>query len=214
MPPSRKKRQQQQQRPKLKVPLNMGLGFPDQLVMKHKYVDEFTLTAALGVMANYRFRATGMFDPNHTSTGHQPSYFDTLTSIYDNYVINESVIELTCIPSSALASATAFGVALNDDVTTVPTTFMQYEESSKVNVNYIPIQDASVRKIRFSYRSVQELPFRVGGEFGTASADPSIEWIFNVFLQAVDQVSSAACLCVAKVTYTAHWFKLKDLTVS
>jgi hypothetical protein len=35
-----------------------------------------------------------------------------------------------------------------------------------------------------------------------------------VFLQAVDQISSAACFCVAKVTYHVIWFELKDLTTS
>jgi hypothetical protein len=216
MSPKSKKRQPLQQRlqAKLKIPMNLGIGFPEQVTMTHKYVDEFTLTSALGVMANYRFRATGMFDPNHTAAGHQPAYFDTMSSIYDNWVVQSSVIDLLFVPTSALSAPMAIGVALNDDVTTIPTTFVQYEESSHVNVNYIPIQDASPRRLRVTYRSKNVFPFPVGGEWGSATADPGVEVIFNAFLQAVDQVSSVACFCVAKVSYTAVWFELKDLTTS
>jgi hypothetical protein len=226
MPPSmrrkgarqqRKKNQNPQDLPNLLVKFTPGFGFPNQLEMKHKYVDEFTLTAALGVMANYRFRASGMFDPNHTATGHQPSYFDTMTGIYDHWLVTEATISLVVIPTTNPTSPTAFGIAINDDTTTTATTFVQYEESSNVKVNYLTFNDSAVRRLTLKYSPSRQF---IGdakdnrGLWGGIASDPGEETIFNVFLQAVDQVSNSATFCVATVTYTALWFELKDLTSS
>jgi len=194
-----------------------GVGFPTQLFMSHKYVDEFTLTAALGVMANYRFRASGMFDPNHTAAGHQPSYFDTMMGIYDHWIVLSSEIELTLIPTTNPGTPTAFGIALNDDVATVATSFTQYEEDNQVKVNYLSYVPSTVARLRLSYDAKRVFagdPMDNRGLWGGIASDPGEETIFNVFLQAVDMVSSASCFCVARVTYNVIWFELKDLTVS
>jgi hypothetical protein len=199
------------------VKFSPGFGFPSQLLMKHKYLDEFTLTSTLGVMANYRFRASGMFDPNHTAAGHQPSYFDTMMSIYDHWLVTESVIDLVVVPTSALASPTAFGIAINDDTTTGPSSFVAYEESSSTKVNYLAIQDSSVGRLTLKYRPQDVFPgdpLDNSGLWGGIASDPGEETIFNVFLQAVDQTSSASCFIVAKITYTCVWFELKDLVIS
>jgi hypothetical protein len=199
-----------------KAPVYLGLGFPPQLGVTHKYVDEFTLTSALGIMANYRFRASGMFDPNHTAAGHQPSYYDNLTAIYDHWVVTRSTLEIVAIPTSTPAGPTAFGVALNDDTTTVPTSFVAYEESSDVKVNYLTAEPGSVKRVSIVYNPNIIWPGHVNNRafWGDAVTDPAEETIFNVFLQAVDQVSTVACFCVAKVTYEVLWFELKDLVVS
>jgi len=201
-----------------KVPrVSLGVGFPKQLAMTMKYVDEFTLTSALGVMANYRFRASGLYDPNHTAAGHQPGYFDTMTSIYDHWVVVRSRIDLTSVPTTNPTTPAAFGIALNDDTTTVPTSFTAYEESSDVKVNYLTYLPADVQRLTLSYsagRSFPGDPLGNRGFWGDATADASEETIFNVFLQSVDMVSSTACFCVARITYEVVWFELKDLTVS
>lgn len=214
-----------QSRPKKKsqrksvVPtVKLGVGFPKQLAVTMKYVEEFTLTGALGVMANYRFRASGLFDPNHTGVGHQPGYFDNLTAIYDNWVVVGSTIEMTFIPTVSPAVPAAFGVALNDDTTTVPTSYVSYDEgNSNVKVGYLTIESGDVKKLRISYNPKAIFPlFATGnpGFWGSATADPGQETIFNVFLQSVDQVASAACYCVARITYDTLWFELKDIVIS
>lgn len=225
MPPPRSKKSEPRNKksnapaslPNLLVKFTPGFGFPSQLIMKHKYVDEFTLTAALGVMANYRFRASGMFDPNHTATGHQPSYFDTMASIYDHWLVTEATINLVVIPTTNPTSPTAFGIAINDDTSTLATTFVQYEESSNVKVNYLTFNDSAARRLTLKYSPARQFtgnPLDNRGLWGGIASDPGEETIFNVFLQSVDQVSNSACFCVATVTYVAVWFELKDLTPS
>jgi hypothetical protein len=183
--------------------------------MKHKYVDEFTLAGALGVMGNYRFRATGMFDPNHTAGGHQPAYFDILNQVYDYWIVNSSTIEIMVVPNGAGIIPLAVGIALNDDLTTVPTSFTAYEESTLVKVNYLVPEAARPAVINLDYSMNRSFPTgNHRGLWGTSAADPVEEMVFNVFLQSVDLTSSASAFIVAKVIYDVTWFKLRDLVTS
>lgn len=193
----------------------LGMGFPKQLEVVHKYVDEFTLTSTSGVMANYRFRATGMFDPNHTAAGHQPSYYDVFSEVYDHWIVTQALIELTILPPTTASTPSAIGIATNDDTTTGPTSFVAYEESSDCKVTFFTPDSGSPSKLSLMYRLNDTFPFDSSrGFWGSVAADPSEETIFNVFLQAVDQTNTAAAFIVAKITYTAVWFELKDLVVS
>lgn len=195
--------------------VNLGRAFPPFLQVQHKYVDEFTLTSTLGVMANYRFRATGMFDPNHTAAGHQPSYYDVLSEVYDHWIVTQCTIELTILPPSAASTPSAIGVAQNDDTITGPTSFVAYEESAKVKVVYFTPEAGLPSRTSMTYSLADTFPFDSSrGLWGAVGVDPTEETIFNVFLQSVDQTSTAAAFIVAKLTYTAVWFELKDLVGS
>ena len=51
-------------------------GFPDRMVTKLRYVDNFNLTGSAGVVGANVFRLNSCFDPDLTGVGHQPMYFD------------------------------------------------------------------------------------------------------------------------------------------
>ena len=51
-------------------------GFPDRMVTKLRYVDNFNLTGAAGVVGANVFRFNSCFDPDLSGVGHQPMYFD------------------------------------------------------------------------------------------------------------------------------------------
>ena len=51
-------------------------GFPDRMVTKLRYVDNFNLTGSAGVVGANVFRFNSCFDPDLTGVGHQPMYFD------------------------------------------------------------------------------------------------------------------------------------------
>lgn len=63
---------------------------------------------ALGVTASntYQFSANGMYDPDITSTGHQPMYFDNYASVYQRYHVKYSTISVTVV-NHAVNTATA-----------------------------------------------------------------------------------------------------------
>lgn len=62
-------------------------GFAKSKIVKLRYAEEFTLDAGLGGIVSYVFTANGMYDPNITGTGHQPSGFDQNMLFYDHYTV-------------------------------------------------------------------------------------------------------------------------------
>lgn len=58
----------------------------------------------------YQFCANSLYDPDQTSTGHQPMYFDNYMSVYEKYRVNFAVITVTVINHSV-------NTAIADDLT-------------------------------------------------------------------------------------------------
>jgi len=72
------------------------LGMPDALKCTLTYADVFTI--APGSQAGtYTFRGNSLFDPDYTSTGHQPYYFDELSSMYSRYRVYSSRIKVAAM---------------------------------------------------------------------------------------------------------------------
>ena len=91
-------------------------GFPDRLLTRMRYHDGVSLTSTAGAQALYQLRWNSTFDPDFTSTGHQPLYRDTFAAIYDQYV----VCKATCIVKfTNITGGSAFivGVVTDDDTT-------------------------------------------------------------------------------------------------
>ena len=70
-------------------------GFPDRMVTKLRYVDNFNLTGAAGVVGANVFRFNSCFDPDLSGVGHQPMYFDqfcgaTGTGPYGRYRVTSA----------------------------------------------------------------------------------------------------------------------------
>lgn len=98
-------------------------GFPDKWMARLRYVETITLDAGAGTYAVNAFRSNGLYDPNQTGTGHQPSNFDRLSAIYDRYTVLGS--KCTVYPVQIAGSNTAVPAVLilhvSEDGTSVAT---------------------------------------------------------------------------------------------
>jgi hypothetical protein len=81
-------------------PSGSKLGFPAQQKVKLIYADKVTLTGASGLIENYQFRLNSLYDPDLTSTGHQPFGFDQWALFYESYVVTKATYEVYCQPST------------------------------------------------------------------------------------------------------------------
>jgi len=81
-----------------------------------RYSDIFSITVAGGLSAEYIYRANSLFDPDRTSTGHQPLGFDTMAQAYSHYRVDrlEWYIEF---PSLSLTYSA--GVCMVNGVATI-----------------------------------------------------------------------------------------------
>lgn len=59
--------------------------FPTKVIRWLRYCTDFSLSSSLGVMATHVFSASGLYDPDITSTGHQPLGFDEMMRHYEHY---------------------------------------------------------------------------------------------------------------------------------
>lgn len=78
----------------------IGLGLPKTCFMTHKYVEQIQMTSTTGGYTAYKFRANDLYDPNFTSTGHQPYYYDTMQALYTNFTVLGSRIKVTVVQAA------------------------------------------------------------------------------------------------------------------
>jgi len=101
--------------------VKLGKGLPKRLCLTHKYCETKNLTIAASTVANYVIQANGMFDPDITSTGHQPMYFDQIKNLYQEYTVIGAKITFDIICKEALTSPLLIAATVQDTSTPVST---------------------------------------------------------------------------------------------
>jgi len=92
--------------------------FPPRIYKKLRYSTNISLGAASGAVSSWVFRANDLFDPDFTSTGHQPMGFDQLMNFYNHFIVAKAVIHCTF---KNLASFPA-SVCIRQDADSTPIT--------------------------------------------------------------------------------------------
>jgi len=199
-----------------RLPGKARTGFPERLVMKHKYTGAFTLNGTTGMSVN-SFKANGMFDPDTTSVGHQPLYYDQMTAIYDHYCVKSSKIKITFGQDTQLI-ASVVGIYLNDDSAVTPSSFTAASEQRNAVVTMMPkLGTTGPRTLKLSFNSK-----KMFGADGTSNptlaaaigADPSELAEYTIFAQSADVTTSYQVTGLVEIEYTAEWFELKDIAGS
>jgi len=92
--------------------------FPVRTVKRLRYSTFVPLSSASGAVTSYVFSANGLFDPDITSTGHQPMGFDQMMLFYNHYCTTWAKMTIVCNS----ASATPCQVVLRQDAAATPLT--------------------------------------------------------------------------------------------
>jgi len=82
------------------------------------YEPYVTRTASLGSMAIYNIAANDLYDPNRTSTGHQPIGFDQMMLMYEQFCVIRSHIKVTFINTGT--DAARCSIILSPDTSAPP----------------------------------------------------------------------------------------------
>lgn len=81
------KRKKTYRRRKRKLAL-MKCPMPSRYVTKLRYAEQgVIINPGIGTVSSYTFRANDLFDPDYTSTGHQPRGFDELIAMYNHFTV-------------------------------------------------------------------------------------------------------------------------------
>lgn len=99
-------------------------GIPDKVNVVLRYVEKQSVTSSSTPYLNQIFRINSLYDPDYTSGGHQPMYYDQYGAMYNYYRVKGATIKV-----QALNAGTLTGV----DVTLVPAmTYTAFTTTSKM----------------------------------------------------------------------------------
>lgn len=187
-------------------------GFPKQLTIKHRYVDRTTIACTAGAFANYKFRCNGMFDPNHSGTGHQPMYFDQLAALYNHYTVTKSKIKVSFGNLDLTGATVGVGIYIDDDTSSIPTTFESSMEQSSATFTTVGGATSEPRSITKYWNAVQAFgpnPMANDNLQGNGTTDPTEQQIFVLCCQPIQTASSTVNIGVlVEIEYTATWDEL------
>lgn len=199
-------------------------GFPKQMFMRHKYLQNFTLTGTTGALATFQLSVNGMFDPDNAgATTHQPMYFDTMTALYNKFTVLASKCTFTVTPT-ACAGSMLLGAYVEDDATVTPTTAVACAEQASARFRFFgPANTTTIGQTSFNQANQLSLRWTskkaFGGDTldnpnlqGTASANPTEQQFYTIFLQdGVATPANTVTLNVnAVIEYSAQWLELKN----
>lgn len=192
----------------------VGKGFPKKMQMTHKYNDVIGLTSNLGSIGTWVFSANGMYDPDITSTGHQPMYFDQMSAIYDHYTVIGSKISVEITPISKDQVPVIVGCYKNDDATITPSSLNSLMEQTQCRYKVVNLNAGVTTRFSLKWSAKKTFGGSVLGNDnlqGTAAANPTEQTTYTFFCKTVDGVSTASVYMNVSVQYIAIWDELKDI---
>lgn len=78
-----------------------ALGFPDRMITKLEYRTSIDLNSEYGTIETNDYRLNSIYDPEITSTGHQPMWRDQYSLIYQKYRVFKATYEIKLVPISS-----------------------------------------------------------------------------------------------------------------
>lgn len=89
----------------VRMPYNRAFNrnpFPPKLFNTLRYSEQVVLNTSdsLNGCGTYIWSANNLYDPNYTGTGHQPLYYDQISSLYNHWTVVSSKITATIVRAS------------------------------------------------------------------------------------------------------------------
>lgn len=193
--------------------VNLGAGFPKRIISTLRYADSFGITSTAGSVGKYNFVCNGLYDPNQTGGGNQPMYFDQFMALYNHYLVRKTKIKVTmCTPVAALA----WGVFVNDDATTTPSTITDIQENTlsttlESNINSLP---QAIYKYWNTWSYFGQSPEANDELHGSASANPAENSFFTIYAGTLDATTATNIQFQVMIEYETEFFELKDIAGS
>jgi len=207
-------------------------GLKNWIDVKLVYAETFSLTGTLGY-ANYEFCANGVYDPNVTSTGHQPLYFDQYIALYERYMVKSSRIRLRPVQSTAPSDMSTggiwYGVILTPQAGQSSTTWTTTMETLAMDnrssdAKFISTQsqrnDENGRGSVFcKYDALREnaktgIHELADSHKGDASSNPTNTFTYNCHFSGTDGVAMDTQRWIAEITYYVRFHDRKRVNGS
>lgn len=189
----------------------LQFGFPNSIITKLRYSEVTSINSTTGSLAKYNFSSNNVYDPNVTGTGHQPLYYDTYASIYDQYVVIGSKIHVTFMPKSTTLNAIV-GITGDDEGSTTTTFDTLCESNNTVSGVCGPVgSEQTMMTMTFEPQEMFGVDAKSDGASQTAvGSSPSEQWYWQVFSIPQDGISTLAMDIKVLIEYTVKFSELKS----
>lgn len=178
-------------------------GFPDKLEVPLIYTQGLSFTSTTGAVSTNVFWGNGVYDPDVTGVGAQPSWFDVLTTVYRQIFVRGSRIQAIARSTSAtvpgvimITPATESGPSAMLDQWTNPRSIF-----GSVTINQPPfVADLSMStQDMLALKDDALMPVC----YNTSGASPlgPWDWYWIVKYGSMDIASTSTCLVDFKLTY-------------
>jgi hypothetical protein len=191
--------------------LRSSTGFPDRVRCVLEYDDSINFAQA-GFITNYVFRGNSLYDPDVTSLGHQPKYYDQYSAVYLRYRVYASRITLKVING---ANAALVAAIVPDTNQLTPTTVYAVTENPRAVVSRL-VATAGNRTERISKKisTQQQLglnQFEINDDSFTASTsnNPTALWYWNCVFANLTNVPLAGQAYV-EIQYDCEFYDRID----
>lgn len=210
---TKKAQGKKKQTKKMAMPIVVSCGkqaFPNILRNTVRYVETVGLTLTAGIFNFYVWTCNGLYDPNITGTGHQPMYFDQITSLYSNYAVLGS--RFKCSVTSVNVNALLGACCIVDDDATSPGGVQAMSERHWAKVNWYNPQTSSAPEpvLYQKWNAAQYFgaiaPNRSDLQ-GNISNNPTQQSYYIVGLQDQNSVTNTYYLNV-EIEYDVEWSEL------
>jgi len=197
--------------------VRLGRSFPEKVRTTLRFCEVVSISTGLstGTIARYLYSANGLYDPNITSTGHQPLGFDNWMAIYNHYTVNKSNIRAQFYINGDLNSDAAFQIGIYDDDdasnTLTPNALAEGGARSKHSVvcaqaDKVTLRSSYDAKKVFGKADLSDTSLR-----GTISTNPSeihswVLWAFN-YGTTTDRIDVSV-----DIEYDVTFYERKDIT--
>lgn len=178
-----------EQRPQVALQTRvLGTGFPDTTRTTLQYTDTITISGA-SFQTVYTFRGNSCYDPDYTSSGHQPAYFDTFSEVYGKYKVYGARIRLTIANNTN--DATCLAIIPHSDPLGVGSSVSALLDLPRSR--WVPIGAANIMPAKITHSaSTSEILGLTSRQIedddysATTTANPNQLWYFNLFLFNID----------------------------
>lgn len=205
--------------PKLN-PRRAIFGFPSELTTKIRYTENLIMTSTSSSISKYVFRMNSIFDPDFTSTGHQPLYHDQLAALYTQYTVlgSKLTVQFAQLPSP-IANAQPSGpvtvgvIAESTGTTDSLLTTLEENNFSK-SKSLLPAGNGDVWLTSTYSPELLGLDAEddtIGASFG---ANPSNGWFCTVFVCETNGSTAVSVNAKVQIEYTVRCKKLIDISGS
>lgn len=192
-------------------------GFPRKLKMVHRYVESVNITSTGGILGTYVFSTNNMYDPNYTSTGHQPLYYDQMVSIYDHYTVIGAKIKVRALLNGTSNIPTDVCLVVTDSTSlansNIDQTIEQYRGKSKL-VGGLGSHTVYLTSTWSATKNFGPHPLDNEQLRGAGVSGPPEQMYWFICAQSGDKSTTTSINCLVEIEYIAVWNELKDATGS